>query len=76
MKAYVDVAKRRVRGLYVRPRALFAEAVVAALVGGEAVEFPAAAWDVERTVSPGRPITRCTKGLPLTHFNAASSRRR
>ena len=47
MKAYVDVAKRRVRGLYVRPRALFAEAVVAALVGGEVVEFPAAAWDVE-----------------------------
>jgi hypothetical protein len=47
MKAYVDAAKRRVRGLYVRPRALFAEAVVAALVGGEVVEFPAAAWDVE-----------------------------
>lgn len=47
MKAYVDMAMRRVRRLYVRPRALFAEAVVAALVGGEVVEFPAAAWDVE-----------------------------
>jgi hypothetical protein len=47
MKAHVEMAKRRVRGLYVRPRALFAEAVVAALVGGEVVEFPAAAWDVE-----------------------------
>jgi hypothetical protein len=47
MKAHVEMTKRRVRGLYVRPRALFAEAVVAALVGGEVVEFPAAAWDVE-----------------------------
>jgi hypothetical protein len=47
MKAHLGMTKRRVRGLYVRPRALFAEAVVAALVGGDVVEFPAAAWDVE-----------------------------
>lgn len=52
MKAHLGMMKRRVRGLYVRPRALFAEAVVAALVGGEVVEFPAAAWDVEVPV-PG-----------------------
>jgi hypothetical protein len=47
MRTHVEMTKRRVRGLYVRSRALFAEAVVAALVGGEVVEFPAAAWDVE-----------------------------
>lgn len=47
MKAHVELTKRRVRRLYVRARALFAEAVVAALAGGEVVEFPAAAWDVE-----------------------------
>lgn len=47
MKSHVELTKRRVRRLYVRPRALFAEAVVAALAGGEVVEFPAAAWDVE-----------------------------
>jgi hypothetical protein len=41
----------------VRPRALFAEAVVAALVGGEVVEFPSAAWDVEVPVDgDGRPV--------------------
>jgi hypothetical protein len=51
MKTHVELTKRRVRGLYVRPRALFAEAVVAALVGGDVVEFPAAAWDVEVPVA-------------------------
>jgi hypothetical protein len=47
MKTHVEMTKRRARGLYVRSRALFAEAVVAALVGGDVVEFSAAAWDVE-----------------------------
>jgi hypothetical protein len=47
MSAHVEMVERRVRGLYVRPRALFAEAVVAALTDGSVVEFPAAAWDVE-----------------------------
>ena len=41
-------------GLYVRPRALFAEAIVAALVEGTVVEFPAAAWDVLMPMR-GRP---------------------
>jgi hypothetical protein len=58
MAAHLDVVERRVRRLYVRPRALFAEAVVAALVDGEVVEFPAAAWDVEMTLSPGRQPIR------------------
>jgi hypothetical protein len=44
MAAHLDVVERRVRGLYVRPRALFAEAVVAALIDATVVEFPAAAW--------------------------------
>jgi hypothetical protein len=47
MSAHVGMVERRVRGLYVRPRALFAEAVVAALTDGLVIEFPAAAWDVE-----------------------------
>jgi hypothetical protein len=47
MRAHLEMTKARVHGLYVRPRALFAEAVVAALVEGTVVEFPAAAWDIE-----------------------------
>jgi hypothetical protein len=47
MKAHLQMTELRVQGLCVRPRALFAGAVVAALVGGEVVEFPAAEWDVE-----------------------------
>ncbi len=52
MAAHLDGVERRVRRLYVRPRALFAEAVVAALIDGTVVEFPAAAWDVEMTLPP------------------------
>jgi hypothetical protein len=52
MATHLELVRRRVRGLYARPRALFAEAVVAALVRGELVEFPNAAWDVEVPV-PG-----------------------
>ena len=47
MRAHLEMTEERVRRLYVRPRALFAEAVVAALVDGTVVEFPASAWDVE-----------------------------
>jgi hypothetical protein len=47
MREHLEMIEARVRGLYVRSRALFAEAVVAALVDGTIVEFPAAAWDVE-----------------------------
>lgn len=47
MHAHLEVTEERIRRLYVRPRALFAEAIVAALVDGTLVEFPAAAWDVE-----------------------------
>jgi hypothetical protein len=54
MAAHLGVVERRVRRLYVRPRALFAEAVVAALIDGTVVEFPAAAWDVQMLL-PGRP---------------------
>ena len=43
MGAHLDVVEQRVRRLYVRPRALFAGAVVAALIDGTVVEFPAAA---------------------------------
>jgi hypothetical protein len=42
MAAHLDMVERRVRR-YVRSRALFAEAVVAALIDGAVVEFPAAA---------------------------------
>jgi hypothetical protein len=57
LATHLELARRRVRGLYVRPRALFAEAVVAMLVGGEIVEFPAAAWDVEVPVrGSGRTV--------------------
>jgi hypothetical protein len=58
MAAHLDVLERRIRRLYVRPRALFAEAVVAALIDGTVVEFPAAAWDVEMTLAPGRQPVR------------------
>jgi hypothetical protein len=58
MAAHLDLVERRVRRSYVRPRALFAEAVVAALIDGTVVEFPAAAWDVELTLSRGRQPVR------------------
>ena len=58
MAAHLDVVERRVRRLYVRPRALFAEAVVAALIDGAVSEFPAAAWDVEMPLSTGRQPVR------------------
>jgi hypothetical protein len=54
MRAHLEVTERRIRRLYVRPRALFAEAIVAARVDGGVVEFPAAAWDIEMPL-PGRP---------------------
>ena len=57
MAAHLDLVERRIRGLYGRPRALFAEAVVATLIDGTVVEFPAAAWDVEMTL-PGRQPVR------------------
>jgi hypothetical protein len=47
MREYLEMMEVRVRGLYGRSRAMFAEAVVAALVDGTIVEFPNAAWDVE-----------------------------
>src|SRR4051794_2989547 len=47
MQTHLEMTRRRIEKLYVRPRALFAESVVAALVDGTVVEFPAAAWDVE-----------------------------
>jgi hypothetical protein len=50
MRAHLEMTEQRVHNLYVRPRALFAEAIVAALVDGAVVEFPAAAWDVEMGV--------------------------
>ena len=57
MKTHLQMTKQRVQGLYVRPRALFAESIVAALVDGTVVEFPAAAWDVEMLLPPrGTPI--------------------
>jgi hypothetical protein len=40
----------RIKRLYVRPRALFAESVVAVLVEGTVVESPGQAWDVEMTL--------------------------
>jgi hypothetical protein len=57
MHAHLEVTEERIRRLYVRPRALFAEAIVAALVDGTLVEFPAAAWDVEmRLPRRRRPV--------------------
>jgi hypothetical protein len=57
MRAHLDVTEERIHRLYVRPRALFAEAIVAALVDGTLVEFPAAAWDVEmRLPRRRRPV--------------------
>jgi hypothetical protein len=55
MHAHLEVTEERIRRLYVRPRALFAEAIVAALVDGTLVEFPAAAWDVEMPLAPQSP---------------------
>jgi hypothetical protein len=64
MREHVEMIEVRVRGLYVRSRALFAEAVVAALVDGTIVEFPAAAWDVEMPLTdrsqPVRIQVKCS----------------
>jgi hypothetical protein len=40
MHAHLEVIEQRIRRLYLRSRALFAEAIVAALVDGTLVEFP------------------------------------
>jgi hypothetical protein len=64
MRAHLEVTEERIHRLYVRPRALFAEAIVAALVDGTVVEFPAAAWDVEmplpRRRQPIRIQVKCS----------------
>jgi hypothetical protein len=64
MDAHLEVTEERIRRMYVRPRALFAEAIVAALVDGTLVEFPAAAWDVEmrlpRRRRPMRIQVKCS----------------
>jgi hypothetical protein len=57
MHAHLELTEERIRRLYLRPRALFAEAIVAALVDGTLVEFTAAAWDVEmRLPRRRRPV--------------------
>jgi hypothetical protein len=54
----LDIERQRIEGCYVRQRAVFAEALVAALLpGAEMVENPTAAWDVEWNPH-GRPLTR------------------
>jgi hypothetical protein len=58
MRAHLEVTEERVRRLYVRPRALFAEAIVAALVDGTVVEFPAATGDVELPLARRRQPVR------------------
>jgi hypothetical protein len=58
MREHLEMIEVRVRRLYVRPRALFAEAVVAALVDGTIVEFPNAAWDVEMPIPDLRQPVR------------------
>src|SRR5262245_40540500 len=46
----------RIEKLYVRPRAVFAEQVVAVWVGGTVMEFPGQAWDVEMPLAPGPKV--------------------
>jgi hypothetical protein len=51
---YQEVQKRRVEACYVRNRAVFAEFLVARLLGAEVVEDPVAAWDVVWTTRGAR----------------------
>jgi hypothetical protein len=64
MRAHLSMTEERIHRLYVRPRALFAEAIVATLVEGTVVEFPGAAWDVEmplpRRRTPVRIQVKCS----------------
>jgi hypothetical protein len=46
----------KVKNRYVRPRAIFAEQVVAVWVGGKVMEFPGQAWDVEMPLGPGPKV--------------------
>jgi hypothetical protein len=47
LQIYLELIEQRVRNLYVLPRGLFAESIVAAAIDGTVVEFPSQAWDVE-----------------------------
>ena len=50
MHMQLAMSETRIRRLYVRPRALFAESIVAVLVNGTVAESPGQAWDVEMTL--------------------------
>ena len=64
MHMQLETSKTRIRRLHVRPRALFAESVVAVLVNGIVVESPGQAWDVEmrlpRRKRPVRIQVKCS----------------
>jgi hypothetical protein len=56
LRRHIRMIERRVRKLYVRPRAVFAEEVVAVWVDGKVMEFPGQAWDIEMQLPPGRAV--------------------
>lgn len=50
--------EKRVRAMYNRHRAVFAEHLVASLIGGKVSADPGAAWDIDWTSTPGRQPIR------------------
>ena len=58
MADYLATQEARVRAMYNRHRAVFAEHPVATLLGGNVLGDPGAAWDVNWTPDPGRRAIR------------------
>lgn len=58
MADYLATQETRVRAMYNRHRAVFAEHLVAALLGGKVSADPGAAWDINWTPAPEREPIR------------------
>jgi hypothetical protein len=58
MADYLATQETRVRTMYNRHRAVFAEHLVAALLGGKVSVDPGAAWDIDWTPAGGRDAIR------------------
>jgi len=55
---HLALTETRIRRPYPRPRAVFAEPIVAALINGTVAEFPAQAWDIDLVLPRPRRLVR------------------
>jgi hypothetical protein len=77
MHRHLDLQRQRIEAMYNRHRALFAESLVAELLGAEEVVDPTNAWDLSWTTPDGRPVriqVKCSGGfLPRYAHREAES---